>query len=99
VDDATLDAFGTDGDEDGAEADDGESGAASDAPESDRTGGADDLSEAPSEAGRDPPEAPDSVVTTYAWAEAGRCEDCGADSPGRWREGDTLVCADCASWQ
>jgi hypothetical protein len=104
VDDATLDEFGTDGDgTDTAEDDEatGESGAASDAPDSDRTGDDGDAAETrlESEGEGTPPEGPDPVVTTYAWAEAGQCGNCGTDAAERWRREGTLVCPACASWE
>lgn len=40
-----------------------------------------------------------SVTVSYAWSPAGRpCSSCGTVVEQRWRDGDSLDCADCKDW-
>ncbi|GAA0726580.1 NADH pyrophosphatase NudC (nudix superfamily) [Halorubrum trapanicum] len=39
------------------------------------------------------------AVATSTWhADGAACDRCGERAERRWRDGDALVCADCASW-
>jgi len=39
------------------------------------------------------------AVPTSTWhADGADCDQCGARVDRRWRDGDALVCADCAPW-
>ncbi|WP_434521349.1 DUF7573 domain-containing protein [Halorubrum sp. AS12] len=39
------------------------------------------------------------AVATSTWhADGAACDRCGDGVERRWRDGDALVCADCASW-
>ena len=41
----------------------------------------------------------DPAVATSAWhADGVECDRCGERVDRRWRDGDALVCVDCASW-
>lgn len=54
------------------------------------------------EGGNDPGDDADSVdpaTPTSTWhADGADCERCGERVERRWRDGDALVCADCAPW-
>lgn len=91
-------------DDDGAEADDDETGPSADdavADVAEAGVGADDAgvdvddpatTAAPDESATEP------AVPTATWNPDGACERCGATAPRRWREGDALVCAECRDW-
>jgi len=41
----------------------------------------------------------DPATATSTWhAEGAACDRCGERVERRWRDGEALVCADCASW-
>ncbi|QAU13600.1 hypothetical protein EKH57_13240 [Halorubrum sp. BOL3-1] len=41
----------------------------------------------------------DPATATSTWhADGAECDRCGERVERRWRDGDALVCADCASW-
>lgn len=43
-------------------------------------------------------DAPSTVATSTWHGDGADCDRCGARVDRRWRDGDALVCADCASW-
>ncbi|ELZ44035.1 hypothetical protein C464_14410 [Halorubrum coriense DSM 10284] len=45
------------------------------------------------------PDGVEPAVATSTWhADGAACDRCGERAERRWRDGDALVCADCASW-
>jgi len=51
------------------------------------------------DAGTADPDGVEPAVATSTWhADGAACDRCGERAERRWRDGDALVCADCASW-
>lgn len=100
ADDESSESVGADTDADPGDVDvsDDEDGSG-DGKGTDDANGAADLADGPGDAAATDGTDVTPATSTAAWSPGtATCEDCGAATAWRYRDGDAMVCPDCKSW-